>query len=127
MKFKFVGLLTKKMKRFNTITSIVGTGLITSTVITRVVSIVTFASGVGLLVGIALRGTSLAFSLATTITQKSYKKFIIKQEKHDASKLLAQSKLDCTADIILQGMQNGDISSIEFNKVLQVVEKYRKL
>ena len=43
------------MKRFNTITGIVDTGLITSTVITGGISIATFASGVGLPVGIALR------------------------------------------------------------------------
>ena len=43
----------KKMKRFNAITGIVDTGLITSTVITGGISIATFASGVGLPVGIA--------------------------------------------------------------------------
>ena len=38
------------------------TGIITSTVITRGVSIVVFACGVDLPVGIALSGTSLLFS-----------------------------------------------------------------
>ena len=51
----------------------------------------------------------------------------MKQEKHDAIRLLAQSKLDSIADIISQAMQDGDISSIEFHKVLQEVQKYRKL
>ena len=51
----------------------------------------------------------------------------MKQEKHDAIKLLAQSKLDSTTHIISQAVQDGDISSIEFNKVLQEIEKYRKL
>ena len=51
----------------------------------------------------------------------------MKQEKHDTIKLLAQSKLDSIADIILQAMQDGDISPIEFDKVLQEVEKFRKL
>ena len=84
--------IAKKMKRFNTITGIVDTGLITSTVITGGtggISIATFASGVGLPVGIALSGTSLLLSLATAITQKSFKIFTVKQEKHDAIKLLA--------------------------------------
>ena len=48
----------------------------------------------------------------------------MKQEKHHAIKLFAQSKLDSIADIISQAMQDGDISSVEFHKVLQVVEKY---
>ena len=34
--------------------------------------------------------------------------------------------LDSIADIISQAMEDGDISSIEFHKVLQEVEKYRK-
>ena len=40
---------------------------------------------------------------------------------------LAQSKLGSIADIIWQAMQDGDISSIEFHKELQEVQKYRKL
>ena len=59
--------------------------------------------------------------------QKSFKTFPRKQEKHDAIKLLAQSKLDSVANIISQAMQDGDISPTEFHKVLQEVEKYRKL
>ena len=101
--------IVKKMKRFNTITGIVDTGPITSTVITGGISIAALASGVGLSVGIALSGTSLLLSLATAITRKSFKIFTVKQEKHDAIKLLAQSKLDsitncrqCKAEISLQ-------------------------
>ena len=119
--------IAKKMKRFNTITGIVDTGLITSAVITGGISIAAFASGVGLSVGIALSGTSLLLSLATAITQKFFKTFTVKQEKHDAIKLLAQSKLDSITNIISQAMQDGDISPTEFQKVLQEVEKYRKL
>ena len=119
--------IAKKMKRFNTITGIADTGLITSTVITGGVSITAFASGAGLPVGIALSGTSLLLSLATVITRKSFKIFTIKQEKHDAIKLFAQSKLDSIANTISQAMQDGDISPTEFHKVLQEVEKYRKL
>ena len=109
--------IAKTMKRFNTITGILDTGLITSTVITGGISIAAFASGVGLPVGIALGGTSLLLSLATAITRI----FTVKQEKHNA--VLAQSKLDGIANIISQAMQDGDISPTEFHKVL----KYRKL
>ena len=119
--------IIKKMKRFNTIKGIVDTVLITSTVITAGISIAADASGVGLPVCIDLSGTTLLLSLATAITQKSFKIFTVKQEKHDAISLLAQSKLDRIANIISQTMQDGGISSIEFHKVLQEVEKYRKL
>ena len=115
------------MKRFNTITGIVDTGLIASTVITGGISIAAFASDVGLPVGIALSGTSLLLSLATAITRQSFKIFSVKQEKHNAIKLLAQSKLDTITNIISQAMQDGDISPTEFHIGLQEVEKYRRL
>ena len=117
----------KKMKRFNTITGIVDTGLITSTVITGGIFIAAFANGVGLPVGATLGGASLFLSLATAITRKSFKTFAVKQEKHNSIKLLAQSKLDSIINIISQVMQDGDISPMEFHKVLQEVEKHRKL
>ena len=119
--------IAKKMKRLNTITGIVDTGLIISTVITEGISIAAFSSGVDLLVGAALGRTSLLLSLATLITRKSFKTFTRKQEKHNSIKLLVQSKLDSTTDITSQTMQDGDISPTEFHKVLQEVEKYRKL
>ena len=108
--------IAKKMKRSNTITGMVDTGLITSTVITGGIFIAAFANGVGLPVGIALSGTSLILSLATGITQKSFKILTVKQEKHDSIRMLAQSKLDSIANIISQAIEDGDISPTEFHK-----------
>ena len=98
--------IAKKIKRFNMITGIVDTGLITSTLITGGISIPAFASGVGSPARSALGGASLLFSLATVITQ---------------------SKLDSIANIISYAMQEEDISPTEFQKILQEIEKYRKL
>ena len=119
--------IARKMKRFNTITGIIDTGLITSTAITGGISIAAFASGVGLPVGAALSRTNLLLSLATVITRKSFKTSTIKQVKHNSIKLLAQSKLDNIANIISQAMQDGNFSPTEFHKVLQEVGKYHKL
>ena len=60
--------IAKETKRFNTISGIVDTGLITSMVITGGISIAALASAVVLPVGIALGGTNLLLSLATAIT-----------------------------------------------------------
>ena len=98
------------------------TGLITSTVITGGISIAAFASGVGLPIGIVLSGTSLLLSLTTVITLKSFKTFTVKQEKHDSIKLLAQNKLGSIANIISHAIQDGDIFTTEFHKVLLEVE-----
>ena len=78
--------------------------------ITGGISIAAFAIGIGLPVGIILCGTGLFSLLAIAITQKSFKTFAVKQQKHDSIKLLAQSKLDSIANIISQAMQDGDIS-----------------
>ena len=51
----------------------------------------------------------------------------MKQEKHDVIKVLAQRKSDGIANIISEAMQDGDISPTEFHKVLQEMEKYRKI
>ena len=99
----------------------------TSSFITAGVSIGSFRSGTGQPIDIALSRTSLLLPLATAILGKSLKMFTVKQEKLDAIKFLAQSKLDNIANIISQTLQGRDISSIEFHKVLQDVEKYRKL
>ena len=102
--------IAKKIKRFNTTTGIVDTGLNTSTVITGGISNAEFASSFGLPVGIALSGTSLLLSFATVITRKSFKTFIIEKENHDTIKLLLQSKLSSITNIILQAMQTEILS-----------------
>ena len=60
------------MERFNTITRIVDTGLITSTVIT---------GGVSIPVGVTLSGTSLLISLAKVVAPKSFETFYHKARK----------------------------------------------
>ena len=98
-----------------------------SAVIAGGASILAFASGAGLPVGTALGGLGVVLSLLTIDTRKFSRSQTVKQGKHDAIMLLAQSKLDSISDIISQAMQDGDISPTEFHKVLQEVEKYRKL
>ena len=90
-------------------------------------SIPAFASGAGLPVGAALAGLGVVLPLLTVATRKFSRSQTVKQGKHDAIMLLAQSKLDSTTDIISQAMQHGDISPAEFHKVLQEREKYCKL
>ena len=67
------------------------------------------------------------FSLARAVTRKSFKILTVKLEKHNGINLLPQSSWDSLADIISRTMQDREISSMEFHKVLQGVEKYRKV
>ena len=122
----------KKKKRLNKATRIVGTGLITSAAITGGewgggASIPAFTSSVGLPVGAALGGLGVVFSFLTVPTRNFSRGQMVKQEKHDAIMVLAQSKLDSITYIISQAVQDGDISPTEIHKVLQEREKYRKL
>ena len=102
-------------------------GIITSIVTTAGVSIASIGCGGGQPIDIALSRISLLLPLATVVIGKSLKKFTVKQEKLDAIKFLAQSKLDSISNIISQTTQGGDISSTEFHKVLQEVKKYCEL
>ena len=94
----------RKKPRLNTIIGIVDTGLITSAVIAGGASIPAFASGAGLPVGAALGGLGVVISLLTVTTRKFSRSQMVKQGKHDAIMLLAQSKLDSIADIISQAI-----------------------
>ena len=94
------------------------TGIITSRVGTAGVSIALFWSGPGHPIDIALSRTSLLLPLATAIIGKPLKMVTVKQEKLNAIKFLAQSKLANVANMISQTTQGGGISSIEFHKVL---------
>ena len=57
--------------------------------------------------------------LLTVPTRKFSRGQTVKQGKHNAIMLLAQSKLDRTANVISQAMQDKGISPNEFHKVLQ--------
>ena len=127
MKLRPVGRRQKKKKRLNTIIGIADIGSVTSAVIAGGDSIPAFASGAGLPVGAALGRLGVVISLLTVATRNISGSQTVKQGRHDAIMLLAQSKLESIADIISKAMEDGDISPTEFHKILQEREKYRKL
>ena len=119
--------LAKKVRRIGNSILIVDTGLIITTVITGSTSIAAFASGVAIPVGIALTGTSLLLSIATTVTQKSLSAMNVKQKKHEEIRLLAQTKLESIQDIISKALTDGRVSDLEFERILSELERYRTL
>ena len=76
MKLTFVNCWQKKIKRCNTITSILNTSLTTSTAITGGDSTTTFASGINLPVRIALSGTSLICLLRLLLNENRLKNLL---------------------------------------------------
>ena len=119
--------LAKKFRRIGNSILIVDTGLIITTVISGSASIATISSGVAIPIGIVLTGTSLLLSIATTVTRKSLNAIRVKQKKHDQIILLAQTKLESIQDIISKAVTDGNISDLEFERILSELDRYRTL
>lgn len=75
----------------------------------------------------ALSGTSISLPLENAALQKPSKLIAVKQEKHSSVKVLVQAKLDSISDAISQAIQDESISPAEYPKMLQEMEKNRKL
>lgn len=111
----------------NTITSIWDTRLISSELLQEGFPLPHLQATLAWLLVLNRLELADSFSLATVIVRKSFEIIAVKLEKHNAIKLLAQGKLDSTANVISKAMHNGFLSPIEFHKVLKVpIEKYRK-
>ena len=119
--------LAKKFRRIGNSILIVDTGLIITIVISGTASIATISSGVAIPIGIVLTGTGLLLSIATTVTRKSLNAIRVKQKKHDQIILLAQTKLESIQDMISKALTDGNISDLEFERILSELDRYRTL
>ena len=119
--------LAKKFRRIGNSILIVDTGLIITIVISGTASIATISSGVAIPIGIVLTGTGLLLSIATTVTRKSLNAIRVKQKKHDQIILLAQTKLESIQDMISKALTDGNISDLEFERILNELDRYRTL
>ena len=88
------------------------------------VSICSFTSIVGALVGIASPSFTLIFSLSTGITKKLLNITRKKNKKHDKILMLAESKLNSIETLISQTLIVMDISHEEFIAILKEKDRY---
>ena len=51
----------------------------------------------------------------------------VKQKKHEEIRLLAQTKLESIQDIISKAFTDGQVSDLEFERILSELERYRTL
>ena len=119
--------LAKKFRRIGNSILIVDTGLIITIAISGTASIATISSGVAIPIGIVLTGTGLLLSIAATVTRKSLNAIRVKQKKHDQIILLAQTKLESIQDMISKALTDGNISDLEFERILSELDRYRTL
>ena len=101
--------------------------LIVLSATTRGVSICSFTSIDGALVGIASASFTLIFSLTTGIVKKLLNITRNKKKKHDKILMLAKSKLSSIETLVSQALIDMEIGHEEFIKILQEKDKYEKM
>ena len=117
---------SKKLSKYVAAFDYIDKILIVLSATTGGVSICSFTSIVGALVGIASAGFTLIFSLTTGITKKLLNITRKKKEKHDKILMLAKSKLD-SKTVISQALIDMDISHEEFVTTLKEKDNYENM
>ena len=74
---------------------------------------------------IACAGIGLGAGFLSVIGGQVSKKLILKAEKHEKIKVLADSKLNTINDYISKALIDGDISDKEYELVLNELEKFK--
>ena len=101
--------------------------LIVLSVTTGSISIASFATVIGLPVGMVSASFSLAFSISTWVIEKLLKTTINKKKKHNKIVMLARSKLNSIESKISEALINNEISHEDFMTILNEEKKYREL
>ena len=115
--------LSKYVSTFNYIDKI----LIVLNATTGGVCIISHATVVGVPVGIASAGFTIAFSLATGIVKKLLKTTRNKKKKHDQILMLAKCKLNSIETLASHALIDMDISHAEFITILKEKDKCEKV
>ena len=84
------------------------------------ISIISFASAIGVPVGIATASFSLAFSLTTVIIKKSLSIKRNQKKKNNKIVMLSKSKLNSIETLISQALIGLEISHEEFKAIVTI-------
>ena len=98
---------------------------IVSSVTTGGISIASFATVIGVPIGIPSASFSLAFSICTGIVKELLKTTRSKKKKHNKIVTLARSKLNSIKSKISEELINNEISHENFMTVINEEKKYR--
>ena len=91
------------------------------------VSIISFASTIGVPAGIASACFTLIFSITAGIIKKLLSTMIKKKKKHDQVLMLAKIKYNSIEALTSQALNDIDISHKEFLTILKEKDKYEKM
>ena len=101
--------------------------LIILSVTSDIVSISSFATVIGIPVGITSASPSLTFSLCTGLVKKISKATRNKKKKHNKIVMLARSKLNSIESKISKALINNQVSPEDFMAIINEERNYREL
>ena len=101
--------------------------LIALSVATGSISIASFATAIGVPVGIMSASCSLAFSVTTGFVKQFLKTIRNKKKKHNKIVMLARSKLNSIESKISKALMDNEISHEDFETIINEEKKYREL
>ena len=91
------------------------------------ISIASFATVIGTLVGIASASLSPAFSLSTALVKKLLKTMRDKNKKHNKIIILARCKLNIIESKISEALMDNQISHQDFVTIINEERNYKEL
>ena len=118
---------SKKLNKYVTIFGYIDKMLFVLSATSSSVSIISFTSTIGVLVGIVSASFTLIFSITTGIIKKLLSTTIKKKKKHDQILVLAKSKYNSIEVLISQALNDIDISHKQFITILNEKDKYEKM
>ena len=116
-------LMSKKLSKYILFFDYFDKSLIVLSVTSGGVSIVSFATVIGIHIGIKIASLSLVFSLCTYLVKKLLKATRDEKKKHNKNVMLARSKLNSIESKISQALINNQISHEDFMTIINEERK----
>ena len=120
-------LMSKKLSKYISFSDYFDKSLIVLSVTSGSISIASFATVIGIPVGITTASLSIAFSLCTGIVKKLLKATRNKKKKHNKIAMLARSKLNSIESKISEVLIKNQSSHEAFITIINTTRNYREL
>lgn len=119
--------LSKKYHRSAKIIGGVDNVLVLSTMGLGVAGIGVLSTIIAAPIAIAMEGAALGAGLLSIIGTQVNKKLMLKAEKHEKIKVLAEAKLNTISDHISKALIDGVIDDSEYSLILSEVDKFKEM
>ena len=119
--------MSKNLSKYTASFEYLDKSLIVLSVATGSISIASFATTIGVPVGIISASCSLAFSITTGLVKNFLKTIRNKKKKHNKTVMLARTKLNSIESKISEALINNEIIREDIMTILNEEKKYREL